>query len=403
MYWFDENAVFLLVLYLSDFVKIMNIPKPYPIIIVTSPDNGQVDGVSTFCRCLSEGLANSGIFDVFVVTPSSAVEALTSVPCRYSANLHHFRCPTATGGAGVGQYIEAISSGRRCVVLLNYWPSIFNIRSIRTYMPNASVVQIVHDLPWLSVFEGNSDGFLKSYSTDFQGFSEAEKKFLKYTTYDTLVSFMSSDSIVCLCNDTMDIINRNYQIPVDKIHLIPNGLPDKYETLTGCKCPSDRNTRVLFVGRPSVSKGWDRVIDLAYYFKKEKIDAVIICAGFNGVADIVPNDVSLYFIEAGIVSQQKLYELYRQVDYIFIPSRHEQCSYVGIEAMMHGMEIVAFESFGLSNMLDNKCAHIIDKVEQFPLQSSEKGSLARERFQNIFSEGSMIESYSRLLSNLFLS
>lgn len=378
----------------------------YSLIIVTPPDHGNIDGVSTFCLFLSEGLAQSGIFSISVVTPSSEIHCQTLKEYKYSNKVSYFKCPIPNGDNGIGLYLNALSDGSPCLILLNYWPSIFNIRSIRSHIPEATIVQIVHDFPWLTIFEGNTEYFFNSYNSDFRDFNEYDKKFLKYTTYDTLVSFKETDHIICLCRDSFRIINKNYQIPLQKIHLVPNGLADKYLDIVDNQDVSNKisdTIKILFIGRPTISKGWDRVIDLAIHLKKNNIDAKIICVGFTGISNLIPKNLISYFVETGIIPHDKIDDLYRQANFVFIPTRHEQCSYVAIEAMMHGKEIVAFDSFGLRNMLDDECAYIIDSVCQFPLHSLRKGEHARKHYMNRFSADSVIMNYTKLLTQIIRS
>lgn len=376
---------------------------PRSIIIVAPPAAPQIDGVATYCSFLAKGLAQTGLYDVHVVTPTPEETSFPISVYSGKGNLFHYKCPLSPAGEGVGIYLKCIPAGESPIVFLNYWPSIFNVRSIRTHLPEAGIVQVVHDLPWLTVFDGKPEAFFRAYAADFSAFPIAERKFLKYSTYDTLVSFREADHIICLCNGTRDVVNLNYQIPLDKIHLIPNGMKDskpedkpfisrQTEEITGLK--------ILFSGRPTISKGWDRVIALADYFKRAGIDAKIICAGFPDITKHVPENLSAFFVGLGILPQQKLYDLYRQVDFVFIPSRHEQCSYTAIEAMMHGCEIVAFKSFGLTDMLTHECAYIIENPCQFPLRSSKMGPAARRRYLERYAGGIMIGNYIEFLSSL---
>lgn len=215
------------------------------LIIISSPDNGQIDGVTTFCSCLSNELAKTKLFKISVVTPSAHVQSLTKSYTTNSTRITYYKCPIPSGNTGIGQYLYFIPSNSSCVILLNYWPSMFNIRSIRSYHPKASIVQIVHDFPWLTIFEGNPKQFFKSYTYGFSEFQESERKFLKYSTYDTLISFREADHIICLCNDSVNLITQHYKIPLEKIHLIPNGLTDNFNIQVDEKCYANKEFREL--------------------------------------------------------------------------------------------------------------------------------------------------------------
>ena len=54
------------------------------------------------------------------------------------------------------------------------------------------------------------------------------------------------------------------------------------------------------------------------------------------------------------VDQQELLVLYRIADAGVIPSYHEQCSYVAIEMMMHGLPILVSDGIGLEEMFTDK-------------------------------------------------
>lgn len=64
-------------------------------------------------------------------------------------------------------------------------------------------------------------------------------------------------------------------------------------------------------------------------------------------------DIWMNIIWTGLVEMEKLYELYTIADIGVMPSFHEQCSYVAIEMMMHGLPIIASTSTGLGEMIEN--------------------------------------------------
>ena len=53
----------------------------------------------------------------------------------------------------------------------------------------------------------------------------------------------------------------------------------------------------------------------------------------------------------GLLSKDKLYELYSIADIGVMPSFHEQCSYVAIEMMMYGLPVIGSTSTGLKEMI----------------------------------------------------
>ena len=55
----------------------------------------------------------------------------------------------------------------------------------------------------------------------------------------------------------------------------------------------------------------------------------------------------------GKLSKQELYQFYQIADVGVMLSKHEQCSFVAIEMMMHGIPIIASDSTGLDEMVSD--------------------------------------------------
>lgn len=56
----------------------------------------------------------------------------------------------------------------------------------------------------------------------------------------------------------------------------------------------------------------------------------------------------------GHLERKELKKWYQMADIGVIPSYTEQCSYVGIEMMMHGLPIVTSDGFGLRDMFKDQ-------------------------------------------------
>ena len=71
----------------------------------------------------------------------------------------------------------------------------------------------------------------------------------------------------------------------------------------------------------------------------------------------------------GLLDAVRLCEWYEMADIGVIPSFYEQCTYTGIEMMMHGLPIVISDGFGLRSMfVENQTAlfaHIQDRNDLF--------------------------------------
>ena len=64
-------------------------------------------------------------------------------------------------------------------------------------------------------------------------------------------------------------------------------------------------------------------------------------------------DTCMNITWAGRVGKEKLYEFYSIADIGVLPSFIEQCNYVTIEMMMHGLPIITSSACGLAEMTED--------------------------------------------------
>ena len=122
----------------------------------------------------------------------------------------------------------------------------------------------------------------------------------------------------------------------------------------------------------------------------------------------------------GPIDKKELRRWYRIADVGVIPSFSEQCSYAGIEMMMHGLPIVASDGFGVRNMFQDgvnaRTAQIGNrkKPKEFissltdallELLSSESlcsdlGKSARQMYLSRYLPEKMFDKYKKLLDDL---
>ena len=186
---------------------------------------------------------------------------------------------------------------------------------------------------------------------------------------DGLNSFAISDKIICLSDDTFKLLVGTYSIAPSKIRLIPNGLKDSYVKYN----PNIRQQYnilkddkvILFVGRVCQQKG---ALDLLAAFKS--IVSIIpncwlMIAGSidNASISVIEDCVRTHILILGVLSKERLYELYQMADIGIVSSYYEQCSYTGIEMQMFGLPIVVSNSFGVRCMF-NETNAMIYKIHQ---------------------------------------
>jgi glycosyltransferase involved in cell wall biosynthesis len=173
---------------------------------------------------------------------------------------------------------------------------------------------------------------------------------------------------------------RKYNFPEDKLALVPNGLKDTYKYISKKKKNqlrrelhfSQKEFIILYVGRLEEGKG------ISFLIK-----------AFIEIVNILPHAKLLligggeffykYLMEAkgfwnkiiftGYLEKEFVSKFYQIADVGIIPSFNEQCSYVAIEMMMHGLPLVMTNTWGLSEMLENN-----NKQYVVEIQETEKGA-----------------------------
>lgn len=141
--------------------------------------------------------------------------------------------------------------------------------------------------------------------------------------------------------------------PPAEIFEVPFALPDQGE-----KPLESSEKNILFVGRFDPRKGVDLVLDAVEDVLANHPDAHFHFVGVDELPSSVPpykkrflekyaeHDLLSKVTFHGYVSDLKLHELYRNASMFVAPSRFESFGIIYIEAMMHGLPIIALKTMG---------------------------------------------------------
>ncbi len=247
---------------------------------------------------------------------------------------------------------QIIIPSQRMIFITNFFPAIFNLSAIKKLFPEAKIIHIIHDLPWLTFFQGNQSEYRHTLLE-----TPAKNKFISYVTYDIMRSFAIADKVICLCQSTSDFISDTYGIPIEKQELISNGLPDIREELSniekGAICekynvPQGKKI-VIYAGRLTKSKGADRIQPTITTLTQE-FPCHFIYVGADSIAEWIKGTTPFSVSSVGFLSRVELFKLYALADVGLFTSRHEQCSFNGIEMLMHGLPVISWPEFGVKDM-----------------------------------------------------
>lgn len=316
-------------------------------------------GCDTFMKEFMKGMLRHGGFNLHVIVEDSPVKNITK---KHEAGITYIYFPETRQNkfAALETCMEkAVSHSSEMIFVSNFCPVIFNIKAIRKLFPHAKFVHVIHDLPWLTVFRGDENAYMDYImGHETSSVNSRDGKFVKYCTYDIVESFKQADMIVCLCESTYQMLTDFYGIAHEKIRLIRNGMED--HVVSGMtkaardfvkgkyNIPSDGLT-VLLAGRLTYSKGADRISGMLGMLSKS-ISCNLVYAGLDDVDKWLPDHMQGSVTNIGFISHAEMMELYTVVDMGLFPSRHEQCSYVGIEFLMNGIPVIYVPDYGIRDM-----------------------------------------------------
>jgi glycosyltransferase len=220
------------------------------------------------------------------------------------------------------------------------------------------IVLTIHYLDWCFSLSGNLTRFrhlLKAQQTT-QGDNVEE---LKEAFQKEKKIFKVADRIICLSGNTRQLLQEDYKVKPEKVTVLYNGLTDN-NTITEKTALRQKYfipdiPIILFVGRLDDIKGLLYALRAFRIVLRTHPNCRFIISG-NGAFDTYMaacEDIWMNVTWTGLINKEKLYELYTIADIGVIPSFHEQCSYVAIEMMMHGLPIIGSTTTGLKEMIVN--------------------------------------------------
>lgn len=313
------------------------------------------------------------------------------------------------------------------IFFINHCPNSNLMRLLRSSHPKSKLIYIVHNMGWTSVFKGDSEAFKASFDN---GHVQDERIAFIYREESEMCTL--ADKIVCLSRDTFYILESYYPTGTKKLVHINSGLKIK-ETNTIDKDAlkdelflSKDEITILYVGRISELKG---AIALVEAFKKVVVDIPNCRLAMIGSAqdweDVLKHiyPVSSKIILTGVLDRCEINKWYHVADIGVIPSYTEQCSYVALEMLSHGLPVVSSDGFGVKNMFvdgyngviarignrdvtevfaDNLASEITRLAESDFLRKHYK-DLNQKIFEQSYTFSQMKEKYTSLLEDLVKS
>lgn len=298
------------------------------------------------------------------------------------------------------------------IFLLGFSPSFELSNCIKQIYSKSKLVHIVHDFMWATYVNGNINKFREIVCGQ-------KTTYLNSIFQDGIGTFQLDDAIVCLSEDTYELLHELYQIPYEKLHLIKNGAKDsaheyKRDNLIRDEFGISYDSFVfIFVGRLTQQKGFTLLLDAMRYID-DSLNYNVLCVGStysDNLTQIYPflNYGKIRLM--GTMEKEYLYKLYSMSDCGLILSQYEQCSYVGIEMKMFGLPIIATQNYGLRNMFNNgnaltvandsvDIAEVMTQAIQHPDLIIPFRNKSRDDFNNKYIVDIMCSKYISLFNQL---
>jgi len=299
-----------------------------------------------------------------------------------------------------------IKDSNNLIFHFHYMQSESLLDSIKKYFPLSKSILTIHYLSWSQILQENEILRFKKIVRQ-QGNEKIEKKYQH--TIDLIKkekTFLEkADHVICLSEDTLNLVHNLYQVQT-KLWLIPNGLRKQYSNLLEKQKHILRDKYylnpeekiLLFVGRIDSIKGIYPLLSCFDYVLKNYPNCRLVMVGDGNINEAIRKSKKILskVIFTGKLDKKTVRQWYQIADIALFPSFYEECSYVGIEMMMHGLPIVASDGYSVRNMFHdglnarvakcgrtNKCFEHHLRTTILEMLNSDLSNL-KKRAQNVY-------------------
>lgn len=261
-----------------------------------------------------------------------------------------------------------IKDDEKNIFIFNYNNTCNLIRDIKKYFPKSKTSFTIHDMNWTVHLLGDTSKLIQTLKSENAKYHNIIEKYFE----EEELMYNLVDRLVVLSEETLNILIQIYNIPKEKIWLIKNGKKDEYIKLS---FDEKRNLKkslyidpkikiIIFAGRINIIKGVFHLIRAYKEVLKEYPDCLLVFAGEIYSKEIYSHisGVESKVIFTGHLQKNEVYSWYRIADIGVLPSYFEQCSYSGIEMMMHSLPVVASDGFCVKDMFINNHNALVAKI-----------------------------------------
>ena len=194
------------------------------------------------------------------------------------------------------------------------------------------------------------------HHTYWQHYQYIQSQFWKRIFYPfEKLTYQRADKIISDCDDTTRVLVEHYDVPEEKITVIPCAVDT---TKFHCTNQEKRPNTIFYIGRIDTRKGVDFLIRSMPLVVQQIPDAHLIIGGSGGHLDKMKALVSRLNLERnvtflGFVPDDQLNALYNQAQCVVVPSIFEGFGITVIEAVATGTRVVGTDVDGIRSTLNS--------------------------------------------------
>lgn len=398
---------------------------------------GSLFGVGTYIRELTTALKGSGIYicvvNLISERPQMHTERIDGIVYWYLPLAIYDQRTTSNEEQWELYYRNVvyllrlhIEDKKKLIFHLNFFESDKLAEELKSAF-SCKIVAVTHFFDWGFNIYDNPKRLRRILEEKHP--NQLEQKLQK--TFEEEKSYYSkADHVICLSKYMKEFLCLDYKIDVTKISIIPNGLCDVADTSYSIKKLrkkwniSSKEKIILFAGRIDEVKGVIYLIKAFHEVLKIDNDCRLIIAGSGDYDKCFQVSKNIYpkITFTGLLEKQDLYELYQMAEIGVVPSLFEPFGYVPIEMMMHKLPIVATETSGLNEVVDDTCGLKVpittfsDTVEidttllsekilyllEHPTEAKQMGENGRERYLKNYSSKMFCDNMLRIYQLMWL-
>ena len=304
---------------------------------------------------------------------------------------------------------------------LNYLHHAPLVDWLRKIGVNFHLLVTIHYFDWCFMLKGNTRLFRSIIKREKEQYNEWTDKIRNSYERDKAL-LCHSDKVICLTQYTQTLLNEVYGVEREKLVVVYNGLKDEAIKLSEEERLEKRfalgfretDKIILFVGRLDRIKGVQYLIEAFRRVIRKNPNSRLVIVGDGDYDKYLKQCAGIwsYVVFTGKVEKEVLYTFYQIADVGVLPSFHEQCSYVAIEMLMHGLPLIGTDSTGLKEMVEGMhCLPLkeeddsvdlpIDLLVQWLIEDQEH--LRSEKYRRRFEERYTLRKMSENMFSIYLN